>query len=151
MTKNIIMYFSLSGNTRKAALALQKKTSGDLFEIETKIPYPDTYEEYSVIGMHQLENNIELDLKQELPNLDDYDFIFLGYPTWSQQPPMIIHTVLKDAKLNGKTIVPFTTSMSTGIDESVKVIKDLTKDSNLKIEDGFRYSNNQFLGKTDLI
>lgn len=153
MTKSIIMYFSMSGTTGQAAQELQNLTSGQLFKIEPKVAYPTDYEDYTEVGKRQLDNQIEPELKEELPNLDEFDLVFLGFPTWWQQPPMIIHTVLNEEKLKGKTIVPFTTSMSTGIEDSVVVIKKLTKDSSLKTEDGFRYnpSNHQFTGKTKLM
>lgn len=152
MNKSMIMYFSMSGTTREAALELQQKTSGQLFEIKAKVPYPTAYEDYAEVGKKQLDNNIEPELDEALPNLDDYDLIYLGFPTWWQQPPMIIHTVLKDAKLKGKTIVPFTTSMNTGIEESTKVIRSFVDQFDVIIKDGFRFNptSRQFSGKTNL-
>lgn len=152
MNKSMIMYFSMSGTTRQAALELQKQTTGQLFEIKAKVPYPKSYEDYVEVGKEQLDHNIEPELKEALPNLDAYDLIYLGFPTWWQQPPMIIHTVLNDVKLSGKMIVPFTTSMSTGIEASTQVIRSLTDKSDIKIEDGFRYDPTirRFTGRTNL-
>ncbi|KRM23414.1 hypothetical protein FC90_GL000370 [Latilactobacillus graminis DSM 20719] len=144
------MYFSMSGATRQAAQELQNLTAGELFEIKPKIPYPTHYEDYTAVGKQQLDHQIEPELKVVLPSLEGYDLIFLGFPTWWQQPPMIIHTVLNDDELKGKIIVPFTTSMSSGIEDSVTVMRHLTKGSDLKIEDGFRYDpdKRRFVGKT---
>lgn len=152
MVKIMIMYFSISGMTRQAALELQQKTKGELFEIKSKIPYPDQYEEYVKAGKYQLDNDVKPELEQDLPDLSGYDLVFLGFPTWWQQPPMIIHTVLDNDKLNGKTIVPFTTSMKTGIEDSMSVIREITRETNLNVEEGFRFeqSTHGFFGKLNL-
>lgn len=39
----LIIYFSLSNNTKRAALAVQKITGADIVRIEPKTPYPAEY------------------------------------------------------------------------------------------------------------
>ena len=44
--KALIVYYSYSGNTRRIAQQIQKKTGGDLAEIRTVEPYPDDYDTF---------------------------------------------------------------------------------------------------------
>ena len=52
--------------------------------------------------------------------MDDYDVVFLGYPVWfgTFAPPVI--TWLNNVDLSGKTIVPFCTFGSGGLDSSTR-------------------------------
>lgn len=49
--------------------------------------------------------------------LADYDVIFVGYPIWWYDAPMIIYTFLESHDFTGKTIIPFATSGGSGIAE----------------------------------
>ena len=44
-------------------------------------------------------------------NMEDYEIIFLGYPIWNGQAPRIISTFLETYDFDGKTIVPFCSSI----------------------------------------
>ena len=57
-------------------------------------------------------------------DIDDYDIIFLGYPIWFGTYAMPIASLVKNYDFAGKTVVPFCTFGSGGLDSSVK---DLTK------------------------
>ena len=52
-----------------------------------------------------------------------YDVIFIGYPIWWGDTPRIIQTFMEKTNLNGKTMIPFCTSSSTGIQASEKTLK----------------------------
>ena len=43
--KTLIVYFSWSGNTQTVANHIHDLIGGDIVEVETVIPYPDSYEE----------------------------------------------------------------------------------------------------------
>ena len=62
--------------------------------------------------------------------MDDYDVVFIGYPIWWGQAPKIIYTFLESYDFSGKTIVPFCTSASSGIDGSLSGIQALTPNAN---------------------
>ena len=71
--------------------------------------------------------------------MDDYDIIYLGYPIWWHYAPMAINTFIESYDLSGKTIIPFCTSASSGIEESVESLRVLYPDytilDGLKIRD----------------
>jgi hypothetical protein len=51
-------------------------------------------------------------------SVDNYDVVFLGYPIRWGEAPKIIYTFLENGDFSGKTIIPFCTSHSSGIDSS---------------------------------
>ncbi|MGQ2376051.1 flavodoxin [Companilactobacillus zhachilii] len=137
--KKLIIYFSLSNNTKRAAEKIQAITNAEMVRLEPVTPYPSGYDNYVPITQKEFEKQIHPSLKTKLPDLKDYDTIYLGYPTWNGQVPMIFHTLFDKYDFSGKTIVPFTTSASSPISESMPSVRKLASDS--KVTDGLRYSN----------
>lgn len=113
--KVLIAYFSYSTNTGQTAHLLQSKTGGDFFAIEPETPYSTTdYRSVSAQGQREVRSGYKPPLKTKLPNINDYDVIFLGSPIWwaTMAPP--VATFLADYDLAGKTIVPFCTHAGYG-------------------------------------
>ena len=63
--------------------------------------------------------------------LDDYDVIYLGYPIWWYKEPMAVDAFLENYDLSEKTIIPFCTSTSSSIDESVQSIQKICPHSHV--------------------
>ena len=61
----------------------------------------------------------------EALNLKNYDVIFLGYPIWWNVCPRPINTFLEKYDFSGKAIIPFATSGSSSIANSVTLLKKL--------------------------
>lgn len=77
--KILVAYFSSSGNTENAAQIIQQKTGGDLFEIEMATPYTGALYQQS---QQDLYAGTRPALRTHVENMDQYDVILLGYPTW---------------------------------------------------------------------
>lgn len=140
MTKTIIIYFSLSGTTKKAAEAIQKTTHADLVVLTPTVAYPQSYDAAVARGQTELEHHQLPDLQVTWPNLNQYDTILLGFPTWWQQPPLIIEAFLQQAKLTNQKIIPFTTSASTPMTDSMAVLRQWVQPTLLGT--GWRYQAN---------
>ena len=109
MTKNLIAYFSFSGNTRTVANMIQSKVGGDIFEIETKAPYPSDYDETAYgIAKEQHDNNIKPELKSSI-DIKPYEVIFIGTPAWWYDMAPAVKTFLTENNFENKTIIPFIT------------------------------------------
>ena len=67
-----------------------------------------------------------------------YDTVFVGYPIWWGTMPRIINTFLDIYDSYGKTILPFCTSGSSGISQSVSDIRAAEPDADVR--DGLRAS-----------
>lgn len=63
------------------------------------------------------------------------------YPIWWGGLPKVIYTFLESYALDGKIIVPFCTSGSSGIDKSIQEINTLVP--NADVQDGRRFSGRE--------
>ena len=55
------------------------------------------------------------EIAEALPNMEEYDTVFLGFPIWWYVAPTIINTFLEQYDLTGKKVIPFATSGSSGM------------------------------------
>ena len=140
--KVAIIYFSATGTTEKVAGYIKDATGGDLIEIIPKEKYTDSDLNYgnnnSRANKEQNDSNARPAISNNI-NTDSYDVIYLGYPIWWGDVPKIILTFLDNYDLNGKTVIPFCTSGSTGINGSLNTLKKYNKDINWI--DGKRFSS----------
>ena len=60
----------------------------------------------------------------EMPDWSGVDEIWIGYPIWWYTHPRIINTFFDQADLAGKQVHLFATSGGTGIDGSVKELRE---------------------------
>ena len=146
--KILIIYFSMSGTTKTAAKQIQKYTGADIVRLHRAEPYPKGYDNYAQVADRERRNNIHTAIRQNIPARSQYDTVMIGLPTWWQQPPMVIHTLFDDYDFQGKTIIPFTTSMSTPMKASMPYMRQMAQADGATIKNGFRYDgNNQQLRK----
>ena len=59
----------------------------------------------------------------EIPNLDTYDVILLGYPIWASDMPVFVGEFIKQCNLRGKKIIPFATFGGNTISRSTKTLQ----------------------------
>ena len=141
--KNIaVIYFSATGTTKKVAGYIKNATNSDLIEIVPKEKYTDS--DLNYVNDNSRANKEQNDSKARPVisnniNTDSYDVIYLGYPIWWGDVPKIILTFLDNHNLDGKTIIPFCTSGSTGISGSLSTLKNYNK--NVNWIDGKRFSS----------
>lgn len=105
----LIAYFSWSGNTKHIAEEIQARVGGDMFEIDTAVPYPSDYNETAYgVAKKQHEENILPELKDN-GDVSNYDVVFVGTPAWWYTMAPAVKTFLTENDFNGKTIIPFVT------------------------------------------
>jgi flavodoxin len=139
MTKKLIAYFSASGVTRKAAESLAEITGADLYEIRPAVPYSkadlDWKNPKSRSSIEMTDPTFRPALADTDANIHDYDVIFVGFPIWWYVAPTIINTFLESYDFTGKTIVPFATSGSSGIEGAIANLRN-SVGASIKIVDG---------------
>ena len=142
-SKALVVYFSVTGNTKALAETIAETTGADIVEIVPETPYTSEDINYSKdncrANKEQNDDSARPAIANKIENIDDYDTIFLGYPIWWGTMPKIINTFLESYDLSGKTIMPFCTSGGSGIETSVSAIKDVCPGADVK--DGFRGSS----------
>lgn len=136
MHKILVAYFSASGVTKGVAQRLAKAAGADLFEIRPAVPYTQADLNWTdKKSRSSVEMNDPLsrpEIAEKLPNMADYDTVFVGYPIWWYVAPHIINTFVESYDLSGKTLVVFATSGGSGIGKTVEELKKLYPDANWK-------------------
>lgn len=123
--KSLVVYFSWSGNTEQVALEIAGQTGAEVFKIQPETPYTTDYDEMLEIATGEQRESARPAISGELPNLDGVDTVYLGYPNWWGDMPMILYTYLDAADLTGKTVCPFVTSGGSGLSGTVGTIREL--------------------------
>lgn len=112
----LIAYFSWGGNTQALAEEIRRQTGADMFRIEPVTPYSTDYNTVAnITSVEERRTGARPAIKDTIPNLDAYDYVFIGTPVWWMEDPMIIHTFMETPQYNGfegKTIIPFCTYFS---------------------------------------
>ena len=143
MNKVLVAYFRASGITKNVATKLANVTNASIFEIKPEEPYTDADLDWmdknsrSSIEMRNKSSRPKISNKVE--NIEDFDVIFLGFPIWWYVAPTIINSFLESYNLDGKIIVPFATSGSSGMGNTVNELKPSAK--NATIIEGKRFAS----------
>ena len=136
MSKKLVAYFSASGTTKKAAERLAKATGADLFEIKPKVPYSSAdlnwMDKKSRSSVEMSDPTSRPEIAEKIPNLADYDTVFLGFPIWWYVAPRIINTFVESYDFTRKTLVPFATSGGSGMGRTVDELRKLCPNANWK-------------------
>jgi len=114
--KILIVYFSKTNNTRTVAQLIHSQVGGDLLELKTVQPYPDDHNANVEVAVRENRSDARPELDTVFPeNMADYDLIFVGYPVWEYTMPMAFFTFFEQYKFPGKTIIPFSTHLGSGL------------------------------------
>ncbi|MDE6535044.1 MAG: flavodoxin [Muribaculaceae bacterium] len=137
-TKTIVCYFSATGTTADAAKRIAEQTGATLYEITPEVAYTDEdldwTNDQSRSSLEMKDPEARTAIGGELPDLTQYETVFIGYPNWWNTHPTIINTFIESTNLDGKTIVPFMTSGGSSIDNSMKQLRETYP--SLNIHDG---------------
>lgn len=162
--KSLIIYFSRAdenyfggemkyiekGNTEIVAEYIKDYLDADIFKVEPLDPYSANYQEcIEEAKVRTREHNAPI--KENIPDISEYEVIYVGSPIyWGGMPEELV-TALKDHDYNGKIIRPFVTHEGSGlsgvpkqlteicmgakITEGLAIIGSQAKESKSKIED----------------
>lgn len=110
----LIAYFSWSGNTEAMAQMIQAETGGELFAIAPATPYTEDYNTLLDVAQQEQAEDARPELAAQVENWDSCDVVFVGYPDWWSDAPMVVYSFLEAYDWTGKTLVPFCTSGGSG-------------------------------------
>lgn len=123
----LIAYFSYTGNTEEVAQMIAEYTGGNLAEIQRAEEYGDLQEEAEA----EILDGVHPEITISVDSIAEYDTIFVGYPIWWDEAPAMIATFLADNDFSGKTIIPFCTSSSDDIGNSLHIFSELCPDAEI--------------------
>jgi len=124
-SKVLVVYFSRTGenynvgnvevgNTAMVASYIKEYLKADSFEIVPVDKYPEKYDECTDIAQKEKNDNARPKIQDKINNFDSYDTVFLGYPIWWGDLPMIMYTFMEEYDFNGKNVIPFNTHEGSG-------------------------------------
>ena len=128
-SKVLVVYFSRTGeqygvgvidkgNTAIVADMIIEATGADYFEILPQEDYyPYTYDELTDVAKKEQNENARPAYAGDVPDLSQYETIFIGAPVWWGDWPMICYTFFENNadSLAGKTLIPFSTHVGSGL------------------------------------
>lgn len=137
----VVVYFSWSGNTEAVAAEIQNQTGADTFRLVPAEPYTDDYDALLDIAQEEQRNGARPAISGSIENFDSYEVVYLGFPNWWGDMPMILYSFLDDYDLSGKTIVPFVTSGGSGFSNTIRTIESMEPDA--EVLDGLSLGSSQ--------
>ena len=149
--KSIVVYFSRDGKaavmdkskTQILAEKIQELSGSDIYKIIPMEPYPQDDMECDKRAKEESQTNAKPLINGALPDLTNYDVIYLGFPNWYRSFPRIIGTFLDAVDLNGKILKPFCTNEEGGFGIGELELKGRAKGAVLK--SGFSCKSNDVL------
>lgn len=131
--KSLIVYFSRSGSTELLASKVQARTGADVIELVVADNYSSDYGETVQRANGERQHEDDPALNVDIPDLSQYDTIYLGYPIWGMTlaEPMASFVEEYSDQLAGKTLVPFSTNGSYGVGSSVDRIQRILSERNV--------------------
>lgn len=124
-SKVLVVYFSRTGenynvgnidvgNTAMVASYIKEYLKADSFEIVPVDKYPEKYDECTEVAQKEKDDNARPKIQGKINNFDSYDTVFIGYPIWWGDLPMIMYTFMEEYDFNGKNVIPFNTHEGSG-------------------------------------
>ena len=128
--KTLVVYFSAQGHTQEVANKIAENLGADIFEIQPVDEYTSedldwTDDNSRVTREYEDESlrNIEL-VSTSVDNWEEYDTVLIGYPIWWGIAAWPVDTFVKANDFNGKTVIPFCTSSSSGLGQSGELLAE---------------------------
>jgi flavodoxin len=127
--KNLIIVYSVTGNTLNMAETIKAVTGGEIYRIETVETYPSGKEliPYAKKERDELRNPT---LKGSPPDFKEYDYIFFGTPVWFHDLPAATVLFLEKTDFGGKNVIPFLTA-GGGPGDSLQSLTKAVKNAKL--------------------
>jgi len=129
--KILIVYLSRTNNTKAIAEIIHHKVGGRMVALELEKPYPADYNATVQQVVRENETGYLPPLKTKIDRIEQYDVVFLGFPTWGMRLPPPVKSFLHQYELKGKTVIPFNTNGGYGPGSSFQTVRELCPQSTI--------------------
>lgn len=144
--KVLVVYYSAQSHTRAVAEKIANNLNADVFEIVPEqrytsedLDWTDDNSRVSKEHTNETLRNVKL-TKAQVDNIENYDTILIGYPIWWGIAAWPVDSFVKANDFNGKTVIPFCTSSSSGLGQSGKLLEQESNSGNWL--EGHRFNSN---------
>ena len=142
----LVVYYSAQNHTEAVAQQIAENLNADIFEIQPVDEYSNAdlnwTDDNSRVSREYADEslrNVEL-VSTTVENWDDYDTVLIGYPIWWGIAAWPVDTFVKANDFNGKTVIPFCTSSSSGLGRSGELLAEEANGGNWL--EGHRFRSN---------
>ncbi len=132
--KSLVVYYSLSGNTKYIAECIAKELNADILELKTKNNPPSKGFLKYLIGGFGVVLRRKPELVNKKINIDKYDHIFLGSPIWAGDFVPAFNTFASQYDITNKYLGFFACHSGDNASKCFERFKDC-------------FPNNRFLGE----
>lgn len=133
--KILIVYLSRTNNTKAVAEFIRDEVGGTFVPLELEKPYPADYRATVDQVVRENETGFLPPLQTKIDRVEQYDVVFVGFPTWGMKLPPPVKSFLRQYSFKGKTVIPFNTNAGYGEGSSFATVRELCPDST--IPEGF--------------
>jgi len=123
--KTLILYHSLTGNTKASCDALQQALGADILEIKDLVDRSGRWGFFKTAIGSLFGRNTKIE--PENPDLSPYPNIILGSPIWTGKLSMATRTLIDKNRFDGKKVVIFTTTNAYEKEKYKEKSKDLVR------------------------
>lgn len=127
------------GMVRAVAEMIQEDTGGELASIRTSVRYPAKIDRLIDYAADEQKRNARPPLTSKHDALAAYDVIFIGYPIWWYDLPMVMYSFFDRYDLAGKRIIPFCVHNGSRFSSTIETIAKLEPKARIDT-DGFTAS-----------
>jgi flavodoxin len=123
----LILYSSLTGNTKACCEALQKALQADILEIKDVTDRSGKWGFFktaigSLFGSHT-------EIEPQHPDISSYSSIIIGSPIWTGKLSMATRTLIDKNSFAGKKVIIFTTTNAFEKEKYKEKSKDLVREA----------------------
>ena len=107
----LVIYYSWTGHTQEIAEQIAALTKGDTYRIQTQEEFKSSPAFYARIKK-ELNHKIYPALAGNLPDVSNYDVVFVGAPVWWYTMATPMYSFLSQMDFKNKKVIPFSTQGS---------------------------------------
>ena len=130
MEKVLVVYYSLTGNTKLIAESIANSINSDVLELKPEKELNAEGGSKYFWGGYQAKMKKKPKLREFDINPLDYDLIILGTPVWAWTYSPPIRSFLSKYDLSGKKVALWTCSRGDGV-KAMNRFKEALKDTNI--------------------
>lgn len=138
----VVVNGKVLGNTQYVAQLIQERTKADVFRIIPATPYPTDHDTLVDLAKEEQNRAARPAIGNKINNLAQYDTVFIGYPNWWADMPIILYTLFDQYDFSGKKLIPFNTHGGSGFSDTIETIMKLEPKAQV-IETGFTLSRSR--------
>lgn len=117
------------GNTQYVAMLMAERLGADSFRIETAEKLPLDHDTLIDLAVRWQDAGTKPELKAQIPNLDEYDTIVVGYPIWEYDMPMPLYTFFENHDFGDKNVYLYTTHDVSGLSGTLEKVTEMLPDA----------------------